>query len=68
LASEGLLEVLPGIGTVVAQPSQPRGGRARLLARDVEQLTVQALQIGMSLEELEAAVRDCWRRLALEEG
>jgi GntR family transcriptional regulator len=67
LASEGLLEVLPGIGTVVAQPPQPRSGRARLLARDVEQLTVQALQIGMSLEELEAVVRDCWHRLAGEE-
>jgi GntR family transcriptional regulator len=66
LAAEGLLEVLPGIGTVVAQPSQPRGGRARLLARDVEQLTVQALQLGMSLEELEAALRDCWRRLVEE--
>jgi DNA-binding transcriptional regulator YhcF (GntR family) len=68
LAAEGLLEVLPGIGTVVTQLPQPRGGRARLVARDVEQLTVQALQLGMSLEELEAAVRDCWRRLAGEDG
>jgi DNA-binding transcriptional regulator YhcF (GntR family) len=67
LAAEGLLEVLPGIGTVVAQPAQPRGGRARLLARDVEQLTVQALQLGMSLEELQAAMHDCWIRLTGEE-
>jgi DNA-binding transcriptional regulator YhcF (GntR family) len=68
LAAEGLLEVQPGIGTVVAQPSQPRGGRARLLARDVEQLTVQALQLGMTLEELQSVVRDSWQRLSGEEG
>jgi len=68
LATEGLLEVLPGIGTVVAQPAQPRGGRAKLLARDVEQLTVQAMQLGMSLEELETAVGESWRRLAGEDG
>ena len=67
LAAEGLLEVLPGIGTVVAQPVQPRSGRARLLAREVEQLAVQALQLGVPLEELQSAVGECWRRLAGEE-
>jgi GntR family transcriptional regulator len=67
LAAEGLLEVLPGIGTVVAQPTQPRGGRARLLARDLEQLTVQALQLGLSLEELQSAIHDSWQRVAGEE-
>jgi GntR family transcriptional regulator len=64
LAAEGLLDVLPGIGTVVAQPAAPRNGRTRLVARDVEQLAVQAMQIGMSLEELQSAVGECWRRLA----
>ena len=64
LASEGLIEVLPGIGTMVAKPAAPRNGRARLLVADVEQLTVQAMQIGMSLEELQAAVGECWRRFA----
>lgn len=67
LAAEGFLEVLPGIGTVVAERAQPRGGRARLLARDVEQLAVQALQLGVSLDELQSAVGECWRRLAGEE-
>jgi GntR family transcriptional regulator len=64
LAAEGLLVVLPGIGTVVAKPAAPRNGRARLLARDVEQLTVQAMQLGVSLEELQSAFAECWRRLA----
>ena len=68
LAAEGLIEVLPGIGTVVAQPAAPRSGRARLLACDVEHLAVQAMQIGVSLEELQTAVGECWRRLAGEDS
>jgi len=68
LAAEGLLDVLPGIGTVVAQLPTPRNGRARLLARDIEQLTVQAMQIGVSLAELQAAVGECWHRLAGEDA
>ena len=67
LAAEGLLDVLPGIGTIVAQRPAPRNGRARLLTRDIEQLAVQAIQIGVSLGELQAAVGDCWRRLAAED-
>lgn len=68
LAAEGLIEVLPGIGTLVAQPAQPRNGRARLLSRDVEQLTVQAMQLGMSLDEVQLALAESWRRLAGEDG
>src|SRR6059058_2601581 len=68
LTAEGLLEVRPGIGTVVMQPPVPRAGRSRLLVRDVEQLTVQAMQIGLSVEELQAAIGECWRRLAGEDG
>lgn len=68
LAAEGLIEVLPGIGTVVARLAAPRSGRARLLASDVEHLAVQAMQIGVSLEELQSAVGECWRRLAGEDS
>ena len=68
LTAEGLLEVRPGIGTVVTQPPAPRAGRGRLLARDVEQLAVQSMQIGMSLEELQTTIGECWRRLAGEDG
>ena len=64
LVAEGLLQVQPGIGTIVVQPPQPRNGRGRLPARDLEQLAVQAMQVGMSLNEVEAALRECWRRLA----
>ena len=67
LASEGLLEVRPGIGTVVAQPPAARAGRSRLLARDVEQLTVQAMQLGLTLDELQTAIAECWRGLHKED-
>jgi len=62
--AEGLIEVLPGIGTVVAQPAAPRSGRARLLACDVEHLAVQAMQIGVSLEDCKprsASAGAVWR-------
>ena len=68
LAAEGLLEVIPGIGTVVARSAAPRNGGVRLLARDMEQLAVQAMQLGVSLEELQQAFGDCWRNLAQGDG
>ena len=68
LAAEGLIEVRPGIGTVVARPAAPRSGRAHLLASDLERLTIQAMQMGVSLEELLSAMGVCWRRLAGEDG
>jgi GntR family transcriptional regulator len=63
LTSEGLLEVRPGIGTVVAAPPGARAGRGRAIARDVEQLAVQAMQLGLSLEELQSAIQESWNSL-----
>jgi GntR family transcriptional regulator len=68
LSAEGLIQVVPGIGTVVAQPAAPRNGRSRLLAADVERLAVQAMQVGVSLEELQSAIGECWRKIAGEDG
>jgi GntR family transcriptional regulator len=68
LTAEGLLTVRPGIGTVVASPPPARGARGRLLERDVEQLTVQAMQVGLSLEELQIAIAECWRGVHKENG
>lgn len=68
LQQEGLLEVRPGIGTVVAQPpSTPRNERTRLLRADIEQLTVEAVRLGVSLEELQQSIADQWRRLRPQE-
>jgi len=64
LQQEGLLEVRPGIGTVVAQPPpSARAERGRLLSADVERLSVEAIKLGVSLEELQALLADQWRKL-----
>jgi GntR family transcriptional regulator len=64
LTAEGLLEVRPGIGTVVLQPPPAtRGARARLLGREVEQLTVAAKQLGLTLDDLHTAIDEHWQRL-----
>ena len=64
LLNEGLLEVMPGTGTVVAQPREAaRAERSRLLDHEVEQLAVEAKRLGMSLEEVSAALAAHWQRL-----
>jgi GntR family transcriptional regulator len=64
LLAEGLLEVLPGIGTVVANPASATSAeRGRLLRTELEQLVVQAKKLGLELEEVTGAVTDHWKRL-----
>jgi GntR family transcriptional regulator len=68
LTAEGLLEVRPGIGTVVLQPPpSTRAERGRLLGRDVEQLTVEVKKLGLTREELHAAIDEHWSRLESHE-
>jgi GntR family transcriptional regulator len=64
LIAEGLLEVLPGIGTVVAPPrSSTAAERSRLLQTELEQLVVDAKKLGMELEDVVEAVSEHWTRL-----
>src|SRR5215469_494084 len=68
LVSSGLLETLPGIGTVVAAlPESSRSQRTQLLGAEIEQLVVEAGKLGITLEEMEAALRTHWKRLGIEE-
>ena len=68
LQQEGLLQVHPGIGTVVAQPPPPaRAERARLLKPGIEQLAVEAIRLGVSLEEVQNLVAENWRALRPQE-
>jgi GntR family transcriptional regulator len=64
LIADGLLQVRPGIGTVVSQ-GRPGGIAARraLLEDDVERLVVEAKKAGVSLAHVIAAVRRHWNRL-----
>lgn len=65
LTLDGLLEVRPGIGTVVAQrAASTRAERSRLLGREVEQLIVEAKKLGLTLDDVQSAVAEHWRKLS----
>ncbi len=65
LVQEGVLEVLPGQGTVVArrQESSTRAERAGLLVGSIEELVVEARKMGLSLDEVRTALETQWKRL-----
>jgi GntR family transcriptional regulator len=64
LIHERLLEVQPGVGTIVAQsPAARSGDRKRLLQQEVEQLVVEAKRIGVDLAEVLNAVETQWEKL-----
>jgi GntR family transcriptional regulator len=65
LIQERWLEVQPGIGTVVAaHPPARAGDRQRLLQHEVEQLVVEALRVGVELDDVIDALETRWARLA----
>jgi GntR family transcriptional regulator len=67
LTHEGFLEVQPGIGTVVAdRVPMTRHDRGHLLDRELDHLTVEAMRIGLTLEELKTAIEEHWRNLESE--
>ena len=64
LVSEGLLEVRPGIGTVVAQAlTATRGQRSLILNEEVERLVVEAKNLSLDLKEVLDAVKKHWNGL-----
>jgi GntR family transcriptional regulator len=67
LVRDGLLEVRPGIGTVVAtRPVASRQERKSLLGNDLERLVLDAKTLGLELEDVIGAVEAHWARLAKE--
>jgi GntR family transcriptional regulator len=65
LLGDGLLEVRPGIGTVVAAnaPAPTAADRSQLLRRDLEQLVVDARKLGLELDDLTTALTHHWHQL-----
>lgn len=64
MIAEGLLEARPGIGTVVADlPESTKSERMQLLGHEIEQLTVEARKLGISLKEVTDAIAAHWKRL-----
>lgn len=64
LVRTGILEVLPGVGTLVAEwsPSSPEA-RRRLLSEEVERLVVEARRLGLGEEDVVEAVSERWAEL-----
>lgn len=67
LVHEGMLEVNPGIGTVVSQrPSAPKEQRQELLKTEIEHLVVEAKKLSLDIQDIENALRQQWKRLSKE--
>jgi GntR family transcriptional regulator len=67
LVSEGLLEMRPGIGTVVCRlPDSTRSERAELLGHEIETVVVEAKRLGISLDDMLSALSRHWHRLTRE--
>ena len=65
LVDQGLLEVQPGIGTIVATLPEPSPReRSALLEDEVEQLVVEARRLSLTRDQLVRAVEDQWDRLS----
>jgi GntR family transcriptional regulator len=64
LLAERLIEVRVGLGTVVSPPPRSTAAeRSRLLKKELEQLVVQAKQVGLELRDVLDALTNHWDRL-----
>jgi GntR family transcriptional regulator len=64
LQVEGLLSVIAGVGTVVAAALPgTKSQREQVLKDEVERLVVDAKRLSITLEELQQAIAQHWRRL-----
>jgi GntR family transcriptional regulator len=67
LIADGLLEVHPGRGTLVAElPASTARERAQLLKGQMEALVVEAKRLQMDLADVQAALSDHWGRLGYD--
>src|SRR5277367_2182119 len=65
LIGEGLLEVKPGIGTIVGKkPKATPQQRSELLGEDVEHLVVEAKKLRLDVGDVTRAVEQHWNKLS----
>jgi DNA-binding transcriptional regulator YhcF (GntR family) len=65
LIGEGLLEVKPGVGTIVGKAARATAQqRSELLGEDVERLVVEAKQLRLALDDVTRAVEKHWNKLS----
>jgi len=67
LIEEGLLNVQPGVGTVIGEirPATAQQ-KQELLGQDIERLVVEARMLVLGLDDLLPAVQKTWLRLVKE--
>ncbi|HUA01844.1 MAG TPA: GntR family transcriptional regulator [Candidatus Aquilonibacter sp.] len=64
LVAEGVIEVHPGVGTVVSKRAPATAAeRSNLLHRELEQLIVEAKRLGLSFDHVVSAIEQHWKRL-----
>ena len=64
LVRSGLLDVRPGVGTIVACGRRATAVERRaLLSHEVEQLVVEAKRLGLDAEDIVDAVEEQWAKL-----
>lgn len=65
LVAEGVLVTTPAVGSIVAPRTDgDRREKAGLLGGEVERLVVEAKQLGLDLDEVQAAVAAHWKKLS----
>lgn len=65
LISEGLLEVKPGIGTIVGKKAKATAQqRSELLGGEVERLVVEAKKLRLEVGDVTRAVEQHWNKLS----
>ncbi len=66
--AEGLLEVRPGLGTLVAERwASSAAALSKLLQKELEQLVVEAKKLGLNLADVAEALERHWNRLETPE-
>ena len=68
LTSEGILTVVPGVGTVVSEEGATGTSSPARLDDQIERLVVDARRAGWTLSELIAQLREHWSRTSRRAG
>jgi GntR family transcriptional regulator len=64
LVSQGVLVTTPAVGSIVAEREPgARKERTELLGAEVEWLVVEAKKLGLTLDDVQAAVAAHWKKL-----
>ncbi len=65
LRAEGLIEVKPGLGSIITESARAlKSQKKDLLGSELERLVVEAKKLKLTEKDLQAAVRQHWRNLS----